>query len=131
MADLTIKGVLIKKLPTEKLTSKSSGKEYSKTEFMIETEDKYAKYVALTDMGFGKVSEIAIGSEIVVEFTPDSREYNGKFYTTLKSGKITVIKAAIEKPEPKVEDTKVETQADDSDQFVSERVDDDGSGLPF
>lgn len=63
-----------------------------KATLIIKTDGQYPKEVCLqkflkdTEIGFYK--NLKVGSEIDVYFNPESREYNGKWYTSLNIWKI-------------------------------------------
>ena len=73
-------------------TSHSSGKEWTKQLFVIETSGQYPKDVALTAWNdtAKAVGKLTAGTTLTVHFEPESREYNGKWYTDLKAFKYTV-----------------------------------------
>ena len=55
--------------------------------FVIETEGEYPRQVAFTAFGADKVAmvkNIPMGSSIMVSFSPESREFNEKWYTDLR-----------------------------------------------
>lgn len=82
----TIKGRLTAILPKQVGTSKT-GKDWSKQDFVVETEGEYPKSVCFTAWG-DKLTIPAVDSIVTVSFDPESREYNGRWYTDLKAWKI-------------------------------------------
>ena len=63
-----------------------AGKEWNKLEFVIETLDtKYPKLICFTLMKQEQLLGHKIGSEVEVEFSVDSREYNGKYYHNINA----------------------------------------------
>src|SRR5574344_524306 len=55
--------------------------------FVIETEDSFPKQVAFTLFGEDRLAMIAnlpLNSSVVVSFSPESREYNERWYTDLR-----------------------------------------------
>ena len=78
----TTKGKVIVIGDVQTGTSKD-GKEWQRTNVVIDTGDKYNNILSLT--AFGKlvddVASIAKGSTISAEFTVSSREHQGKYYT--------------------------------------------------
>ena len=135
MNNLKIVGRLTTVLPVEKFTSKG-GKDYSSTTFAIETEGTYKKAIAFQDFGTAKVNEISIGTEIIVSFEPESREYNGKYYTNLKAYKIDKVAGVTNTspPERKAETPSANTQSN-GDAFADDRggaaSNGDDDGIPF
>ena len=86
---LSIKGKVQQILQTQSGTSKA-GKEWSKQEFVIETDDQYPKSVCFTLFG-DKVSllnGISAGEEVEVSFNVESREYNGRWFHNINAWKI-------------------------------------------
>lgn len=66
----------------------SSGKEWASQEYVLETHDgTYARHMAFRVYGKDKIQQFAIiPDEIVtVSFDIDAREYNGKWYNTIKA----------------------------------------------
>ena len=76
--------VTVKKiLAAQKFTSKSSGKDYTKYQFVGETSDRYPKTICfscMNDETWGKMG-IVVNNQYNVSFDLSSREYNGKFFT--------------------------------------------------
>jgi len=90
MANLEIKGKVIANLGA---VTYGQGKE--KLDFVIETDGQYPKKVNFTVyaeklLGFAKT--LKVGSVVTVSFNPESREYNGKWYTSLSAWKIDLDK---------------------------------------
>lgn len=86
-----------------KTQSGTGAKEWKNIDFVIETIEQYPKKVCLTAWN-DKVSIIEnaqLGCEITASFNPESREYNGKWYTSLKVWKIGV---GFQKPDQPVEE---------------------------
>lgn len=68
------------------------GKTWARGGFVIETLDSYPKYVALTIFGQERLNLIQglnAGDIIVVEYSPESRNVNEKWFTDLKCITIT------------------------------------------
>lgn len=59
--------------------------------FVIETQEQFPKSVAFTMFGEDKaamIDAIPVGTEIKVHFSPESREYQGRWYTDLRCFRI-------------------------------------------
>jgi hypothetical protein len=87
---LDVKGRLVQILPVQTGTSKA-GNEWSKQEFVIETEDQFPKKVCFTLFG-DKVSILngfSTGDEIEVAFNLESREFSGKWYHNINAWRIS------------------------------------------
>ncbi len=75
----------------EKVSGQSkNGGEWMKQEFVIETDGQYPKKVCFTLWGdkIDLLSSLNAGESIKVFFDPESREYNGRWYTDLRAWKI-------------------------------------------
>ena len=86
---LAVKGKIEQILKPETGTSKA-GKEWTKQEFVIETEDQYPKKVCFTLFGdkVSLVNGLSAGQEVEVSFNLESREYNGKWFHNVNAWKI-------------------------------------------
>lgn len=82
--------VTIKKiLEAQSGVSSKSGEKWVKNSFVAETQGNYPKMVCFTVMG-GETWEkmkIRVGATYNVSFDPESREWNGKYFTDLKAWK--------------------------------------------
>ena len=89
MSSNTIEGKLIAKLEIEEGIS-ASGNAWQKRNFILETEGKYPKKICFEAFGerVVQLDSIKVGSKVSVTFDCESREYNNKYYTTLKAWKI-------------------------------------------
>lgn len=84
---MIIEGKCIVVLPIESGTSKS-GNSWQKRNFVIETAGQYPKKVCLQLFG-DKVSDCPnMGDEVKVTFDPESREWQGKWFTQLSAWKV-------------------------------------------
>ncbi len=77
---------------TQQGTSKSSGKSWKKTSFVITMEGDYPKDAQFIIFGEEKVDNFVkfnkVGQRVDVSFNIESREYNGKYYTDLNAWKV-------------------------------------------
>jgi hypothetical protein len=93
---MEIEGRIIVALPEVGGTSKS-GNAWKKREYVLETKETYPKKVHFDF--FGEKADqfpLAIGDEIKLSFDIESREYNGRWYTSIrgwKSEKLTGVPA--------------------------------------
>lgn len=83
---MEIRGKCIAVLPLESGVSKT-GKEWEKLSFIIEYGDEYKKQVHLTLFNKTSMSP-AVGDQLTCQCSPESREYNGKYYTNINVWKI-------------------------------------------
>ena len=89
MSELSIEGKVIEIVPVESGTS-AAGKEWSKQEFVIETDDQYPKKVAFTLFGDKRtiISNLVIGNDVKVFFNLESREHNGRWFHNVNAWKV-------------------------------------------
>lgn len=90
---MELKGKLTAKLAEQRGTSKA-GKDWVKQDFVIETNDKFPKSVCIGVMGEDKIkllSNVAIGEDLTCSINIESREYNGKYYTSVSAWKIDLV----------------------------------------
>lgn len=86
-----ISGKFLKKMPNTE--GEKDGKEWVRTQFAIMSMDTNPKMVAFDVFGHDKVAiveSLQTGQTVVVEYAPESREYNEKFYTNLNCIRIMV-----------------------------------------
>ena len=91
MAELAIKGKVVKILPETSGTSQA-GKAWVKQDFVIEEIDtQYPKKVCFTAFGekiVPVVKTLMVGQEVEVHFNAESREHNDKWYSQLNAWRI-------------------------------------------
>ena len=82
---IEIEGKLIKTLP--EVTGEGKNGTWVKVDFVIETFGEYPKTVCFTAWGdyADTAKNTAIGTVINVKFSPESREYNERWYTELRA----------------------------------------------
>jgi hypothetical protein len=86
---LDITGKIVQIMNATNGTSKA-GKEWTKQEFVIETQEQYPRKVMMSVMG-DKVQELkkfSVGMDIKASLNIESREYNTKWYTDIRAWKI-------------------------------------------
>ena len=61
-----------------------------KQDFVIETADQFPKKVCFSAWGdkVADIKNLKKGDEVTISFNPESREFNGKWYTDLRAWKI-------------------------------------------
>jgi hypothetical protein len=83
---MDITGKLIKIMPEVRGESQS-GRPFVRGGFVIETDDTYPRQVAFTLFGedrLAMLTGLAMNSMVQVTFSPESREYNERWYTDLR-----------------------------------------------
>jgi hypothetical protein len=70
--------------------SKSGNGEWKKQEFVIETQSQYPKKVLFSLWGdkTEQINGLQAGDDVKVSFDPESREYNGRWYTDLRAWRV-------------------------------------------
>lgn len=86
---LSVKGRVSQILNPETGVSRA-GKEWSKQEFVIETEEQFPRKVCFTLFGdkTSLIDGLSAGEEVEVAFNLESREYNGKWFHNINAWKI-------------------------------------------
>ena len=96
----TITGKIIKFLPKTEGDS-ASGKHWVKAGFVIEYGDEYPANAAFSIFGEQRLQQCAglkEGDEVIVDFNPQSREYNERWYTDLQCIRITLAQNVQQQP---------------------------------
>ena len=84
---MEIRGKIIVKLPLQSGTSKA-GNPWSKQEYVLETMDAYPKRVHFDFFGErANQYPLEVGDLIDLSFDIESREYNGRWYTSIRGWK--------------------------------------------
>ena len=86
---MEITGKLIQLLP--EVSGESARGPWVRGGFVIETDGDYPRKVAFTAFGEERVAmakNIPMGSPVQVTFSPESREFNDKWYTDLRASRI-------------------------------------------
>jgi hypothetical protein len=96
MNELKIHGTVTKLL--EPQTGESAKGNWTKQEFILETEnDKYPKSICIEIWG-DKVDPPQVGDVVVCSINVESREYNGRYYTNVRAWKIDLERSAPDGP---------------------------------
>jgi len=123
---MEITGKITNILPIQTGVGKT-GNEWKKQEIIIQTEEQYPKSICITLWGNAISDKIKQGDKIKASIDIESREFNGKWYTTVKAWKIESLSASNENEVEK--DFKEEPRGDeDLDVLWSN---DEKDGLPF
>ncbi|MCM1093619.1 MAG: DUF3127 domain-containing protein [Lachnospiraceae bacterium] len=85
---MEIEGKIILALPEQSGTSKA-GNEWKKREYVLETHESYPKKVHF-DLFGAKADQypLNVGDEIILSFDINSREYNGRWFTSISGWKV-------------------------------------------
>ena len=86
---MEISGKLIKIL--QEVRGESQRGPWVRGGFVIETDGEYPRQVAFTTFGedrLAMIKSIALNSPVIVSFTPESREYQDRWFTDLRCNRI-------------------------------------------
>jgi hypothetical protein len=86
---MEIQGTLKQILPLESGESKS-GKAWQKQTIIIETQENYPKLIAVevNEKAISRLQDYQIEQTITCSINIESREYNGRWFTSVKAWKI-------------------------------------------
>ena len=86
---MEIQGTLKQILPLESGETKS-GKAWQKQTIIVETEETYPKLIAIevSEKAISRLQDYSIGHIITCSINIESREYNGRWFTSIKCWKI-------------------------------------------
>lgn len=110
MSELKIKIQIENILEVE--TGVSSNGEWSKVSFIgTEMDSEYPKQIGFEIFGKEKVDKFLqynkVGSEVEVSFNLQSREHNGKIYTTAFAWKVWGLQSTSAAPVPEIEEDEI------------------------
>lgn len=82
---MELRGRIIRVLPLKSGLSASSGKEWCKQEYVIETREQYPKQCCFEVFGQDKIDNFNLveGDNVTVKLDIDAHEYNGRWYNTI------------------------------------------------
>ncbi len=86
---MEIQGILKQILPLESGETKS-GKAWQKQTIIVETQETYPKLIAVevSEKAISRLQDYQIGHTITCSINIESREYNGRWFTSIKCWKI-------------------------------------------
>ena len=86
---MELTGKVIAVLDPKSGTSKS-GNKWEAQEYVIETHDQYPRKMCFDVFGSEKIQQfnIQIGEELTVSFDIDAREWNGRWFNSLRAWKV-------------------------------------------
>ena len=92
---MEITGKVIKVLEPMSGTSAKNGEKWVKNSFVLETGGQYPKTLCFSVMGQERWDKmgIKVGGNFAVSFDPESREWNGKYFTDLSAWKAVSLDA--------------------------------------
>ena len=87
---MEISGKIIQVLPEQGGVSKTSGKEWKLQAYVLETQEQYPKKVHFEVFGEDRIkaNPCQLDDVVTVSFDIESREFNGRWYTSIRAWKI-------------------------------------------
>ena len=87
---MEIIGKAIAALPVKSGVSQKTGEQWQSREYVIETQEQYPKKICFEVFGTEKLKEFNIRNNdlIKVHFDITAREYNGKWYNSIRAWKV-------------------------------------------
>ncbi len=95
---MEVSGKIIQVLPEQGGVSKTSGKEWKLQAYVLETQEQFPKKVHFEVFGEDRIkaNPCQLDDIVTVSFDIESREFNGRWYTSIRAWKIQqgVVEAA-------------------------------------
>ncbi len=87
---MEITGKIIAVLPERGGVSQRTGSEWKVQEYVLETQEQYPRKMCFDVFGADKIAQFAIklGDHLTVSFDVDAREYNGRWYNSIRAWKV-------------------------------------------
>lgn len=87
---MEITGKIIQVLPEQGGVSKTSGKEWRLQAYVLETQEQYPKKVHFEIFGDDRIksNQCNIDDMVTVSFDIESREFNGRWYTSIRAWRV-------------------------------------------
>lgn len=79
-----------------------TGNEWKVQEYVIETHDQYPRKMCFDIFGADKIEQfhIQVGEEITVSFDIDAREWNGRWFNSIRAWKVERVASSSAGPQP-------------------------------
>ena len=102
---MEISGKIIQVLPEQGGVSKTSGKEWKLQAYVLETQEQYPRKVHFEVFGEDRIkaNPCQLDDVVTVSFDIESREFNGRWYTSIRAWKIQQGVVTIEAAAPVVD----------------------------
>ncbi|MCF0159259.1 MAG: DUF3127 domain-containing protein [Bacteroidaceae bacterium] len=87
---MELSGKIIAVLEKRDGIAKTTGNPWSVQSYVLETHDQYPRKMCFDVFGEDKISQFNIqtGEEVTVSFDIDAREYQGRWYNTIRAWKV-------------------------------------------
>ena len=132
---MEISGKIIQVLPEQGGVSKTSGKEWKMQSYVLETQEQYPRKVHFEVFGEDRIkaNPCQLDDIVTVSFDIESREFNGRWYTSIRAWKIQqgVVEAAAPAAAPAVAPTAVASPQANVATFDAAAGVDETTDLPF
>ena len=131
---MEVVGKIIQVLPEQGGVSKTSGKEWKLQAYVLETQEQYPKKVHFEVFGEDRIkaNPCQLDDVVTVSFDIESREFNGRWYTSIRAWKIQQGVATEEvAPAPAVAPTVAATPQANVATFDAAAGVDETTDLPF
>ena len=133
---MEVSGKIIQVLPEQGGVSKTSGKEWKLQGYVLETQEQFPKKVHFEVFGEDRIKAnlCQLDDIVTVSFDIESREFNGRWYTSIRAWKIqqgVVEAAAAPQVVPAAQPQYVATAQSNTATFDAVAGLDDNTGLPF
>ena len=91
---LELTGKIIAVLDKRTGVSNATGSVWSVQQYVIETHEQYPKRMCFDVFGEERINQFAIqiGEEVTVSFDLDAREYQGRWYNSIRAWKVERVK---------------------------------------
>ena len=130
---MEISGKIIQVLPEQGGVSKTSGKEWKLQAYVLETQEQFPRKVHFEVFGEDRIkaNPCQLDDIVTVSFDIESREFNGRWYTSIRAWKIQqgVVEAAA--PQSAVAPQPVAAPQSNVETFDAAAGVDETTDLPF
>jgi hypothetical protein len=130
---MEITGKIIQVLPEQSGVSKTSGKEWKLQAYVLETQEQYPRKVHFEIFGDDRIksNQCNIDDMVTVSFDIESREFNGRWFTSIRAWRIVDAALTQETQEEKVQEIDLLADMPDARQIDAEMQNDESSVFPF
>ena len=130
---MEVSGKIIQVLPEQGGVSKTSGKEWKLQAYVLETQEQFPRKVHFEVFGEDRIkaNPCQLDDIVTVSFDIESREFNGRWYTSIRAWKIQqgVVEAAA--PQSAVAPQPVAAPQSNVETFDAAAGVDETTDLPF
>jgi hypothetical protein len=130
---MEITGKIIQVLPEQSGVSKTSGKEWKLQAYVLETQEQYPRKVHFEIFGDDRIksNQCNIDDMVTVSFDIESREFNGRWYTSIRAWRVVDAALTQEAQEEKVQEIDLLADMPNARQIDAEMQNDESSIFPF